>query len=212
MLLTDDPNSQVWGNIQQGVFEGVIKTSSDGTFYVEKAHHYFPEHNTSNTGFHSVIYHDRDIHDPYASIRKGHDGSGCGLTDDVAEWMESVQYGADNIEEVNNEKPDGCKGSGSFDEYEFSNYPQYKEMFKNLASYKYIDNYDKLAKQLKRDFQHKYGDSANRVKRSFMGVGADNRGTCTLSIQTDPMLWHHLHDKVCCIEFVELETFIYFYI
>ena len=61
--------STVFGSIQNGVFDGKIITP-DGTFYVERANKYtLPSTNASL--HHSVIYKDRDVTDPYESVRTG---------------------------------------------------------------------------------------------------------------------------------------------
>lgn len=68
-----DPSSTVFGSIIDGVFEGKIM-STMGSFYVEKARHYFPPHqqqDASNQSFHSVIYNENDVEDPYQHKREG---------------------------------------------------------------------------------------------------------------------------------------------
>lgn len=61
-----DPESFVHGSIIDGIFEGKIVTSKD-EYYVEKAHHYFPDQDS----FHSVIYKDQHVNDPHAAKRTG---------------------------------------------------------------------------------------------------------------------------------------------
>jgi hypothetical protein len=63
-----EAGSYVFGSISDGVFEGKI-VSPQGSYYVEKAHHYFPK--DSNKTFHSVIYSEGDIEDPYEHLRTG---------------------------------------------------------------------------------------------------------------------------------------------
>lgn len=65
-----EPDSKVFGSIMEGVFEGKI-VSPKGSYYVEKAHHYFPHKTHPNRTFHSVIYHEDHVHDPYESVREG---------------------------------------------------------------------------------------------------------------------------------------------
>ena len=79
-----EPDSEAFGSIIDGVFEGSIY-SSDGNYYVEKAHRYFPK--GSNLSFHSIIYHGNDVSDTYFG--------GCGVTDDVVQWMDKVQVSFD---------------------------------------------------------------------------------------------------------------------
>lgn len=68
-LLVGEPGSQVFGSVSDGVFHGKIISPRDGHFYVEKAHYYFPK--KANNTFHSVIYHSKDVIDPYAERRTG---------------------------------------------------------------------------------------------------------------------------------------------
>ncbi|XP_075971481.1 disintegrin and metalloproteinase domain-containing protein 10-like isoform X2 [Anticarsia gemmatalis] len=86
--LIDDPQSTVFGSVTDGVFEGKI-VASDGSFYVEHARRYFPPNGT-RTRVHSVIYREGDVSDHYAHRRHGHK-NGCGMTDDVLQWMDRYQ-------------------------------------------------------------------------------------------------------------------------
>ena len=66
-----EPNSFVFGSIHDGVFEGKIISEKD-SYYVEKAKHYFPNRSSYiDEGFHSVIYNEKDVNDPYTHQRKG---------------------------------------------------------------------------------------------------------------------------------------------
>lgn len=67
-LCVGEPGSTVFGSITNGVFEGKI-VSPKGSYYVEKSKHYFP-HN-SNQSFHSVIYDENHVEDPYRDRRQG---------------------------------------------------------------------------------------------------------------------------------------------
>lgn len=68
LLFIGEAESYVFGSVSNGVFEGKI-VSPHGSYYVEKAHRYFP--NNSNKSFHSVIYSEADIQDPYEHLRTG---------------------------------------------------------------------------------------------------------------------------------------------
>lgn len=65
-----EPGSSVFGSLIDGVFEGKI-VSPKGSYYVEKAHHYFPHTTHPNKTFHSVIYHEDHVEDPYEHLREG---------------------------------------------------------------------------------------------------------------------------------------------
>ncbi|KAF5276824.1 hypothetical protein FQA39_LY06376 [Lamprigera yunnana] len=88
--LDDVPGSSVYGSIINGVFEGKI-ASPTGSYYVEKAHHYFPQKHYPNKTFHSVIYHEDHLIDPYENKREG---GGCGISEGVFEWMNQIQNSA----------------------------------------------------------------------------------------------------------------------
>ncbi|OXA56052.1 Disintegrin and metalloproteinase domain-containing protein 10 [Folsomia candida] len=82
--------SHAFGSIRDGVFDGKIITPEE-TFYVERSHKYTLP--STNESLHSVIYTDREVHDPYHHHRTGH-AKGCGITDEVMEWMSEIQNSA----------------------------------------------------------------------------------------------------------------------
>lgn len=205
-----DPGSRVWGSVRDGVFEGVVESDRDGTYYVERANKYFPGHNATLKGFHSVIYHDRHVGDPYQRVRQGHK-SGCGVTEDVAAWMDAIQNSADpeeeRLEEEKRERERQAKWSSSSNQYKYKKWLEEHEEYRLAQEDEDLEEpgmYDIPPE----DYQHhdhyygKYSEEANsgwshrRRKRAIGdGVGADNKGTCSLSIQTDPMLWHHIYKQ-----------------
>lgn len=187
--LADDPDSRVWGSIRGGVFEGVIESERDGTYYVERAHKYFQGHNSTKSGFHSLIYHDRHVEDPYVNLRAGHK-SGCGATEDVAAWMDNIQNSAD-LEE---EKLEATKLYLQTPAHLRSQY-KYKQWLDSNEEYKTAQESGyQIVDDIVEDYHNKYSEEANKRSRRAAGpgVGEDNKGTCSLSIQTDPMLWHHI--------------------
>ena len=68
-LLSGEPESHVFGSVRDGIFDGQIHTQSDGVFFVERAQKYFQ--GGSNDTFHSVIYHEDHLKDPYRHSRHG---------------------------------------------------------------------------------------------------------------------------------------------
>ena len=90
----DEPGSQVYGSIRDGVFDGTVHTRRDGTFYVERSHRYLPY--TSNSSIHSVIYHDSHVNSP-------RQGGGCAADPATKEWLERVQNSA--VPEVGEKLP-----------------------------------------------------------------------------------------------------------
>lgn len=70
LFVPGEPGSHVFGSISDGVFHGKIISPRGGAWYVEKAYYYFPPHEINDT-LHSVIYHENNVDDPYAHLRKG---------------------------------------------------------------------------------------------------------------------------------------------
>ena len=87
--LVDEPGSHCFGAIRGGVFDGQIH-AKDGVYYVERANRYFKDdllnkdfvdkkiNNNSNSSttsrtskFHSVIYHENHLIDPFHHSKKG---------------------------------------------------------------------------------------------------------------------------------------------
>ena len=78
--LADEPNSHCFGAIRNGVFDGQIH-ANDGVYYVERANRYFKddlvpqeedvENNNRTSEFHSVIYHEKNLLDPFHHSKKG---------------------------------------------------------------------------------------------------------------------------------------------
>lgn len=70
IVLAGEKGSTVFGSLSDGVFEGKI-VSPKGSYFVEKARHYFPYSTHPNNTFHSVIYHEDHVQDPYAHLGEG---------------------------------------------------------------------------------------------------------------------------------------------
>lgn len=155
--LLGEPKSHAFGSITNGIFHGKIVSPRDGAWFVEKAHYYFPPHEVNNS-LHSVIYHEKDVLDPYAHKRDG-DATGCGVNEKTLEWMERIQNSAT---------------------------PESRDPFKR--------SWDPETPQ------HKYSREANeqgysRAKRATRPK-EDNKNTCSLFIQTDPLIWRHIFEQV----------------
>ncbi|XP_043197730.1 disintegrin and metalloproteinase domain-containing protein 10-like [Amphibalanus amphitrite] len=178
------PNSFVHGSVHDGVFQGKIETP-DGNYYVEKAHHYYPHNHSSS--FHSVIYSEEHIEDPFQHLERGRGPfGGCGVDGDVSEWMHKVQNSA--IDD---------------DETEFRAAAEEREHRRRERER------PSAARRVAHDARHyKYTEEAqrhldagrSRSRRAPRQGGAtshlpDSRGTCSLSVETDPMLWRHVFEK-----------------
>ncbi|XP_046391410.1 disintegrin and metalloproteinase domain-containing protein 10 [Ischnura elegans] len=181
--LVGEPNSYAFGSISGGVFEGKIVSPVGGSFYVERAHHYFPSgrENVTNHTFHSVIYTDGDVEDPYEKQRTGHVG-GCGINDEVVQWMDRIQNSA--VDESNS---------------------HVNPSFQSERSHGHIWHNPNLI--IEADDIHlppfrKYEEASNqksskhsRVKRGARPPKEENKNTCSLFIQTDPLIWRHISEQ-----------------
>lgn len=188
-----DPSSHVFGSLHDGVFEGKIITENDA-YYVEHAKRYFPNGTHHDYGFHSVIYNERDVvDDPFAHKREPGHSNGCGINEDIAQWMANVQSGADDEDDVNQESmhvnaPNAKQSSA-------------KQTTKSNQNQNFIFDDDKSAhfkytKEGNFDYEGASGyKRSERVKRAARPK-EDNRNTCSLYIQTDPLIWRHIREGI----------------
>lgn len=179
--LVDDNESFVFGSLNNGIFEGKIVTSSDA-YYVEHAKHYFPNRSYTTKNFHSVIYNENHVEDPYQHKRTGHFG-GCGINENVMQWMDNIQNsGEDEFKE---------------DEiFEYNTNKQIKNTSKFTEDYMYpFEKYSEKNNVKSNNFWH--NESLNRVKRANIKTKEEhNKNTCSLYIQTDPLIWRHIREGI----------------
>lgn len=176
----DEASSAVFGSIIDGVFEGKIISPKKGNYFVEKSRKYTYPHGHLNNSedFHSVIYKEDDVDNPYHNSSSmlsinffrfffmkifhllkniiGH-FSGCGVTGSTKQNMETVQDSGNpwNIQQRDEERP----------------------------AYKYT-----------RQAAEKHHHGPVRTKRATKPK--EERNTCSLFIQTDPLLWKHIKEQV----------------
>lgn len=183
-MLSGEPDTTAFGSISNGVFEGQIISPKVGSYYVEKAHHYFPLSQYPNRTFHSVIYHDEHVQYPHKSDHPGHVG-GCGITDEVIQWMDRIQNSAvdDDVEVQKVPQPKPRK---------------HKKVVKTPAA----SPSPPLSASNHEDWINKYSREANenesashssRRKRATRGR-EEIKNTCSLYIQTDPLIWRHIRE------------------
>ncbi|XP_055600262.1 disintegrin and metalloproteinase domain-containing protein 10 isoform X2 [Uranotaenia lowii] len=257
-----DPESHVFGSIIDGVFEGKLITARD-SYYVERAKHYFRNSSNPDTHplhhgveghdepFHSVIYNEKHVDDPYRHRRKGHP-SGCGINEEVSAWMDRVQNSAMDEDERQPEEHSRDDSNDSATESGLNNLLRKsstvaggyhnesggssKQPFKSTN---YQKNYSKdrvlnggvgddarqkssgssssnrLETGYEFKFPHeKYSKAANwraegehpddghwhrtaheRVRRATRPK-EENKNTCSLYIQTDPLIWRYIRDSI----------------
>ncbi|KAG5883381.1 hypothetical protein JTB14_018141 [Gonioctena quinquepunctata] len=183
--LLGEPDSVAFGSLIDGVFEGKIISPKMGSYYVEKAHHYFPHTTHPNRTFHSVIYHEDHVTDPYAHMREGH-SAGCGINDGVIQWMDKIQNsGMDDPPPplLSKDSPSKYRQKPvKHKKVPSSESKKYKEEPKPPPNYEeYFSKYSREANEGNR----------NRHRRAARN---ENKNTCSLYIQTDPLIWRHIRE------------------
>jgi disintegrin and metalloproteinase domain-containing protein 10 len=157
----------VSGSIRDGVFDGEIVTEKDGVFYVERARRYFPQ-KLVNSSHHSVIYHERHVTlSPQEDKQGGTKAApGCGA-DHHNSWMEGVRWAGETLPPGPTPPPTDSPAAPP---------PSRPDP------------------RLDPSPLHKYTqDANNRVRRSLdPPAPPTNRKSCSLFIQTDPLLWKHI--------------------
>uniref|UniRef100_A0A1B6LPU7 ADAM10 endopeptidase n=1 Tax=Graphocephala atropunctata TaxID=36148 RepID=A0A1B6LPU7_9HEMI len=187
--LLEEPGSEVFGSIHDGVFEGKI-ISKLGNLYVEKASRYFPP--SANVTFHSVVYRESDVEDPYQHQRSGH-VSGCGITDSVSQWMDQIQNSAVEEEEVEVEQIKDTEDSSRHKtkklpkKYRPSDKEREEKRWKTHNADENETPYDKYSKEA-----NTRGGRSKRATRPK----EENKNTCSLFIETDPLIWRHITEQV----------------
>ncbi|XP_031334979.1 disintegrin and metalloproteinase domain-containing protein 10 isoform X1 [Photinus pyralis] len=177
--LKDEPESTVYGSLIDGVFEGKI-VSPTGSYYVEKARHYFPSKEHPNKTFHSVIYNDAHVKDPYDNQRDGH-GGGCGITDEVIQWMDRIQNSAveDDVAPIPIPKAKKVQKKVHLEHHKS------KSDIRPLSfPVNHEDTINKYSREANEHVRHK---RATRLRE-------ENKNTCSLYIQTDPLIWRHIRE------------------
>lgn len=60
----------------------------------------------------------------------------------------------------------------------------------SVARFEFETPYDKYSREM---------NDHNRKRRAAAAMKDDNRNTCSLFIQTDPLIWRHIKDQVCLL-------------
>lgn len=160
-----EPDSHVFGSVRDGVFDGTIRTQRDGTFYVERSQKYLPVELVNSTT-HSVIYHHNHLTMPFdKSWQIGAASPGCGANKEIQTWMSDLQMS-------NVDAPAPLSEPA----------PLVSEPAPSLSDPRFDPNPE-----------YKYTPEANRFKRAIKPP--NNRKSCSLFIQTDPLLWRHVKEQ-----------------
>jgi len=181
--LADEPNSHCFGAIRNGVFDGQIH-ANDGVYYVERANRYFKddlvpqeedvENNNRTSEFHSVIYHEKNLLDPFHHSKKvnlGFDRPGCGISDSVQSWMDQIQHNGEPSTQTNANKENVAKEASD------------EEVLLHFS------NEDQVGPA------YKYSVEGNTRRKRSLENPNKNKKSCSLYIQTDPLFWVHIKDQ-----------------
>lgn len=114
------------------------------------------------------------------TIFLGH-SAGCGITDEISQWMESIQNAA--VDEEPTQPP--------------STTSKPKEQVKPATSSYKAKEQPNFFPRNEEEFINKYSKEANEGVHSRHRRAArrdENRNTCSLYIQTDPLIWRHIRE------------------
>ena len=126
----------------------------------------------------------------FLSYGTGHVG-GCGVTDEVAAWMDGIQHGA---EEERASSVDEAEEAAAENEIDNSLPPLFKSSYGNPRM---TSNWYKYSHQANVEEPRQQETQAppignQREKRNTKPN--TSRTTCSLFIQTDPLLWKHFYE------------------
>lgn len=133
----------------------------------------------------------------YTFFNLGH-AKGCGITEEVMEWMEQIQNSAvDDIIDIKHPKAKAFQAHVNAAEKLNSDYVNVLAMDQfDRAFAKYTKEANQVgSKNYSQGGATFFGD-AGRVRRAARSSYANSKTTCTLSIQTDPLLWRHIAELV----------------
>ena len=132
----------------------------------------------------------------------GH-AKGCGITEDVMEWMQSIQNSAvEDLPELKHPKskpyqregPSAERLTSSFYDNAYAKYS--REANNHPAPSPQLSNLSLTQNHRGSPFMVEKGNSRGRRALSKSKSGPSSRTTCHLSIQTDPLLWKHIKEQV----------------
>ena len=129
----------------------------------------------------------------------GH-AKGCGITEDVMEWMQSIQNSAvEDLPELKHPKSKPYQREGPTAERLTSSfydnaYAKYSREANNPAAPS-LSNLSLTQNHHSNFYAVEKGNSRGRRALKSKAL-TSSRTTCHLSIQTDPLLWKHIKEQV----------------
>lgn len=126
----------------------------------------------------------------------GHVG-GCGITDSVSQWMEQIQNSAVEVDE-----PEQNKEQTNRNNYKTNKLPKKYRTSDKVVNDNTINRekkwklhngenetpYDKYSREANSDGRSSRSKRATRPKE-------ENKNTCSLFIETDPLIWRHIAEQ-----------------
>lgn len=131
-------------------------------------------------------------------VGTGHVG-GCGVTDEVAAWMDNIQHGAEDESAWLEEDVSDPAASNEID----NNMPAFKRAKATEATtttssaswYKYSHHANVGEGHRQRELpEHQHGNLSSHHREKRNSKSPVSRTTCSLFIQTDPLLWKHFYE------------------
>lgn len=120
----------------------------------------------------------------------GHVG-GCGITEEVSEWMERVQNSAVDVSELKKGKlPKKYKIQEEVKNEESGTVSNKKRILSDREDRESVYTKDSDSPYAK------YSREANVRRKRAARPKEENRNTCSLFIQTDPLIWRHTTEQV----------------
>nr|CAG4640693.1 EOG090X02I4 [Eulimnadia texana] len=117
----------------------------------------------------------------YFILIKGHVG-GCGVTDDVAAWMDSVQHSASEDESRHKKTP-------------HHHHSRKKSPQNSLFDHEPSETSHWSTSPEAASNWFKYSEAANGERQRRSLPKPETKSTCSLFIQTDPLLWKHIYEQ-----------------
>lgn len=127
---------------------------------------------------------------------------GCGINDEVSQWMDNIQNSA-----VEEETPQPPKRRNSSSHHSNPGNTHQNSIFNHefrLPHEKYSRdaNWREKSNSVSDEDWHK--QSHERVKRATRPK-EENKNTCSLYIQTDPLIWRHIREGIADVSIAEDE-------
>lgn len=123
--------------------------------------------------------------------------SGCGVNDETMQWMESIQNAANDDDDGEQSQSESLPATNRDPDITDSNSIYEDDISNPHLKYSRELNYREKERS-KRDQWH--SDAHGRTRRAARPK-EDNKNTCSLYIQTDPLIWRHIREGIVDVSF-----------